>query len=159
MRTSKRRGKGASQVGARVCRPAIRPNGCRPCQDPRVDASLAWTLVGVAVSVLGLGVTFVLSQPDRPKVAVEVANAFHVWGDDVGEWSVSVEAVNTGGTATTIAGWGLHFPTVATSYRYGPRGVRLCCLTGSIRTQMPSSSCRRTIFFESVRPVVSTDLA
>lgn len=42
---------------------------------------------------------------------VEVANAFAAYDTKLGEWCVSVEAINCGGSAVTIAGFGFEFPT------------------------------------------------
>lgn len=75
-----------------------------------MDASMIWTLVGVALGVVGIGVTVWLSRPAKPKVRVEVANAWASYGDHLGDWCVSIEAISTGGAAVTLAGFGFRFP-------------------------------------------------
>ena len=78
-----------------------------PCHDALVDAGTAWGIVGV---VAGIGATIYFSRPSKPKVKVEVANAFAAYDTTLGDWCVSVEAINSGGSAVTVAGFGFELP-------------------------------------------------
>ncbi|MDT9594872.1 hypothetical protein RDV89_17420 [Nocardioides zeae] len=66
--------------------------------------------MGIAGAVAGIGATIYFSRPSKPKVQVEVANAFAAYDTRLGDWCVSVEAINRGGSAVTIAGFGFEFP-------------------------------------------------
>lgn len=78
-----------------------------------MDLSMFWTLAGVGLGVLGIGVTIWLSRAGKPKVRVEVANAWLANDIQVGEWCVSIEAINSGGAPVTLSAFGFRFPTGA----------------------------------------------
>ena len=78
-----------------------------------MDASMLWTFIGVGLGVIGIAVTVWLSRPAKPKVKLEVANAWAAYDEHLGEWCASVEAINTGGVAVTLSGFGYRFPNGA----------------------------------------------
>lgn len=78
-----------------------------------MDASTVWTLIGLGLGVAGIAVTVALSRPSRPKLRIEVANAWVSFGTHLGEWCASIEVINTGGTAVTLSGFGYKFPNGA----------------------------------------------
>lgn len=84
--------------------------GVVPCQDAPVDAGTAWGIIGLIGVIAGIAATIYFSRPSKPKVKVEVANAFAAYDTKLGDWCVSVEAINSGGSAVTIAGFGFEFP-------------------------------------------------
>jgi len=71
---------------------------------------MLWTFVGVALGVGGIAVTVWLSRPAKPKVTVEVANAWAAYDTHLGDWCASIEAINSGGAAVTLSGFGYRFP-------------------------------------------------
>lgn len=74
-----------------------------------MNASMFWTLVGVALAVIGIGVTVWLSRPAKPRVRIEVANAWASYGTHLGDWCASIEAINSG-AAVTLSSVGYRFP-------------------------------------------------
>jgi len=88
---------------------------------------MIWTLIGVVLGVIGIGVTVWLSWPAKPKVRVEVANAWASYDTHLGDWCASIDAINFGGAAVTLAGFGYRLPDGGNliSTRQEPGSTRL----------------------------------
>lgn len=86
-----------------------------------------WTLAGIALGIGGIAVTILLSRPAKPKIQIEVANAWATFDSHLGDWCASIDAINTGGAAVTLAAFGYRLPDGGNliSTRYEPGSTRL----------------------------------
>jgi hypothetical protein len=77
------------------------------------SSSTVWEIlaaIGAITGVPSLGWQVYIWSASGPRVRVEIANAFPVYGSTMGEHCFSVKAINDGRAPAVIQGWGLRAP-------------------------------------------------
>jgi hypothetical protein len=69
-------------------------------------AALIVSVLAAVASVAAVAVAIWTHKQQGSRIECRWTNAFPVWDGHMGEWHISVEAVNLGRSAATISGWG-----------------------------------------------------
>lgn len=73
-------------------------------------AALVLSILGVVLAGLSLAWQVWTWRGSGPRVVVKSHNVFPTFGSRMGDWHVSVEAINRGRAPATIQGWGFELP-------------------------------------------------
>lgn len=86
------------------------------------SAEVANVLSATAIVLSGtsLGWQAWTRRNDGPVVNVQASQALPAYEGRAGDWHVNVTAINTGGSTTTVTGWGFRFPDKSTLVATSP---------------------------------------